>query len=147
MANLKTELDEYMQQKEARRSYFSLPRFSTPRFFSRDENPDDETVTWFQQAQKDYCTLVSCLLTYQKNFCIINESFSINNMKKSLISIIYFVSFLFQSRTQRFIGFGACLSLGLICFILSFFYIPLLLLQAKKFVLLFTMGSMFFIMR
>ncbi|KAL4703026.1 hypothetical protein ACJJTC_019244 [Scirpophaga incertulas] len=107
MANLKSELDEYMQQKESRRSYFSLPTFSTPRFFSRNNEVDDETVTWFQQAQKDYCTL---------------------------------------SRTQRFIGFGTCLALGLLCFILSFIYIPVLLLQAKKFVLLFTLGSLFFIM-
>ncbi|CAH0399274.1 unnamed protein product [Chilo suppressalis] len=108
MTNLKSELDEYMLQKESRRSYFSFPTISTPSFLSRStESPDDDTVTWFQQAHKDYCTL---------------------------------------SRTQRFIGFGVCLGFGLLCFILSFIYIPVLLLQAKKFVLLFTLGSLFFIM-
>ncbi|CAG9787024.1 unnamed protein product [Diatraea saccharalis] len=108
MTNLKSELDEYMLQKESRRSYFSLPSISTPSFLSRStESPDDDTVTWFQQTQKDYFTL---------------------------------------SRTQRFIGFGACLGLGFLCFILSFIYIPVLLLQAKKFVLLFSLGSLFFIM-
>lgn len=50
------------------------------------------------------------------------------------------------SRTQRFLGFGVCLFFGILCFILSFIYIPLLLLQARKFALLFTLGSLFFIL-
>ncbi|XP_013164062.1 PREDICTED: protein transport protein sft2 [Papilio xuthus] len=49
------------------------------------------------------------------------------------------------SRTQRFMGFGICMCFGLLCFILSFLYIPILLLQARKFALLFTLGSLFFI--
>ncbi|KAJ0178003.1 hypothetical protein K1T71_006876 [Dendrolimus kikuchii] len=50
------------------------------------------------------------------------------------------------SRTQRFLGFGVCLFFGILCFILSFIYIPLLILQARKFALLFTLGSLFFIL-
>ncbi|XP_041988921.1 protein transport protein sft2 [Aricia agestis] len=49
------------------------------------------------------------------------------------------------SRTQRFMGFGICMCFGILCFILSFIYIPILLLQARKFSLLFTLGSLFFI--
>lgn len=111
MANLKSDLDEYLLQNESRRSYkISLP-FSTPSFFSRnnDETPTStsSTGTWFENVQKEYFTL---------------------------------------SRTQRFLGFGICLFLGILCFTLSFFYIPLLLLKARKFALLFTLGSFFFIL-
>ncbi|XP_026333451.1 protein transport protein sft2 [Hyposmocoma kahamanoa] len=49
------------------------------------------------------------------------------------------------SRTQRFMGFGVCLFFGILCFILSFLYVPVLLFQARKFALLFTLGSMFLI--
>lgn len=110
MANLKSDLDEYLLQNESRRSYkISLP-FSTPSFFSRNNDETTSTSstgTWFENVQKEYFTL---------------------------------------SRTQRFLGFGICLFLGILCFTLSFFYIPLLLLKARKFALLFTLGSFFFIL-
>ncbi|VVD03824.1 uncharacterized protein LOC126976028 [Leptidea sinapis] len=111
MANLKSDLDDYLLQNENRRSFkFGLP-FSTPKFFSRndDESPSSSntTASWFEEVQKEYFTL---------------------------------------SRTQRFMGFGICLFFGFLCFILSFLYIPILLLQARKFSLLFTLGSLFFIL-
>ncbi|XP_022825745.1 protein transport protein sft2 [Spodoptera litura] len=111
MANLKTDLDQYLLKNESRRSYnFSLPSFSTPSFMTRstEESPStaSSTASWFENVQKEYFTL---------------------------------------SRTQRFMGFGICLFFGVLCFILSFLYIPILLLQARKFALLFTLGSMFFI--
>ncbi|XP_048000193.1 protein transport protein sft2 [Leguminivora glycinivorella] len=111
MANLKSDLDEYLLQNENRRSYkISLP-FSTPSFFSRsnEETPTSSSsnASWFQEVQKEYFTL---------------------------------------SRTQRFMGFGVCLFFGILCFILSFLYIPILILQARKFALLFTLGSLFFIL-
>ncbi|XP_063632778.1 uncharacterized protein LOC134803884 [Cydia splendana] len=111
MANLKSDLDEYLLQNENRRSYkISLP-FSTPSFFSRsnEETPTSSSSngSWFQEVQKEYFTL---------------------------------------SRTQRFMGFGVCLFFGILCFILSFLYIPILILQARKFALLFTLGSLFFIL-
>ncbi|XP_049871115.1 uncharacterized protein LOC126370308 [Pectinophora gossypiella] len=110
MATLKSDLDQYLLQNENRRSYkISLP-FSTPSFLSRnnDETPSSTSSagTWFEEVQKEYCTL---------------------------------------SRTQRFMGFGVCLFFGILCFILSFLYIPILLLQARKFALLFTLGSLFLI--
>ncbi|KPJ14250.1 Protein transport protein sft2 [Papilio machaon] len=111
MANLKSDLDDYLLQNESRRSYkFGLPSFSRPSFLSRsnDDSPTStsSTSTWFDNVQKEYFTL---------------------------------------SRTQRFMGFGICMCFGLLCFILSFLYIPILLLQARKFALLFTLGSLFFI--
>lgn len=64
MANLKTDLDQYLLKNETRRSYnFSLPSFSTPSFMSRsnDETPSttSTTASWFENVQKEYCTLVS----------------------------------------------------------------------------------------
>lgn len=63
MANLKSDLDQYLLQSENRKSKFSLP-FSTPSFFSRsnDETPTSTNSTnssWFQEVQKEYFTLVS----------------------------------------------------------------------------------------
>lgn len=53
---------------------------------------------------------------------------------------------LFQTRIQRIIGFGLCLALGLFFLVVSTFYIPVLVLKARKFALLYTMASVFFIM-
>ncbi|XP_014086347.1 vesicle transport protein SFT2C [Bactrocera oleae] len=50
------------------------------------------------------------------------------------------------SRLQRIVGFVACLGLGALCFSISVFYIPVLILKARKFALLYSLGSMFFIL-
>jgi len=50
------------------------------------------------------------------------------------------------SRTQRLIGFACCLGMGIVCFFLASFYIPLLLIKARKFSLLFTLGSAFILL-
>jgi len=47
------------------------------------------------------------------------------------------------SRTQRIIAFIICVALGLLFFSLSALYTPVLLLKARKFSLLFTLGSIF----
>ncbi|KAB7499060.1 UNVERIFIED_CONTAM: hypothetical protein RMT77_018702 [Armadillidium vulgare] len=49
-------------------------------------------------------------------------------------------------RKQRILGFLACVLLGLICFSLAAMYAPLLIIKARKFALLFTLGSLFSIM-
>ncbi|XP_047497889.1 protein transport protein SFT2-like [Penaeus chinensis] len=46
-------------------------------------------------------------------------------------------------RKQRILGFLACVSMGLICFSLAAMYFPLLVFKARKFALLFTLGSLF----
>ena len=50
------------------------------------------------------------------------------------------------SKKQRIIGFMLFLVLGLFCFFLCSLYIPVLVLKARKFALLYTMGSLFFLM-
>lgn len=52
-----------------------------------------------------------------------------------------------QTRTQRLVSFGVCSIMGLLCFCLSAVYIPVLLLKARKFALLYSLGSLFFLMR
>ncbi|KAH8241819.1 vesicle transport protein SFT2C [Drosophila bipectinata] len=50
------------------------------------------------------------------------------------------------SRLQRIVGFVACLGMGGLCISLSTLYIPVLILKARKFALLYTLGSLFFIL-
>ncbi|TMW52605.1 hypothetical protein DOY81_002299 [Sarcophaga bullata] len=50
------------------------------------------------------------------------------------------------SRLQRIVGFVACLGMGTLCMTISMFYIPVLLLKTRKFSLLYTMGSLFFVL-
>lgn len=48
-----------------------------------------------------------------------------------------------MSKKQRLMGFLGCLFGGWLCFGLSIIYIPFILLKARKFVLLFSLGSVF----
>lgn len=48
-----------------------------------------------------------------------------------------------MSRSQRLIGFGTCIFFSALCFGLSALYAPLLLLKARKFALLWSLGSVF----
>ncbi|XP_031841034.1 uncharacterized protein LOC116430694 [Nomia melanderi] len=50
-----------------------------------------------------------------------------------------------MTRMQRLIMFIVCFSMGVLCFCLSAMYIPVLLLKARKFALLYTLGSVFFL--
>ncbi|XP_017767042.1 PREDICTED: protein transport protein SFT2 [Eufriesea mexicana] len=50
-----------------------------------------------------------------------------------------------MTRIQRLIAFVLCFSMGILCFCLSAIYIPVLLLKARKFALLYTLGSLFFL--
>ncbi|CAH3037756.1 unnamed protein product [Porites lobata] len=47
------------------------------------------------------------------------------------------------TRTQRITGFFMCLLMGIFCFVMAGFIAPFMLLKARKFVLLYTMGSLF----
>ncbi|KAK7877647.1 hypothetical protein WMY93_031659 [Mugilogobius chulae] len=47
------------------------------------------------------------------------------------------------SRGQRLVGFGVCAAFSALCFGLSALYAPLLLLYARKFALLWSLGSLF----
>ena len=48
---------------------------------------------------------------------------------------------------QRLTAFGLSFFMGILSFTMSAFYIPVLLLKARKFALLYSMGSLFFLMR
>lgn len=47
------------------------------------------------------------------------------------------------SRSQRLVAFGTCIFFSALCFGLSALYAPLLLLKARKFALLWSLGSVF----
>ncbi|KAK3773230.1 hypothetical protein RRG08_025896 [Elysia crispata] len=49
------------------------------------------------------------------------------------------------SKKQRILGFVMCLMMGTFCFSLAGLYIPLLALKARKFALLYSLGSLFVI--
>lgn len=48
-----------------------------------------------------------------------------------------------MTRRQRLVAFGVCVSFSALCFGLSALYAPLLLLYARKFALLWSLGSLF----
>nr|CAD7442463.1 unnamed protein product [Timema bartmani] len=48
-----------------------------------------------------------------------------------------------QTRVQRILGFCCFVFVGILCFTLAALYIPVLLFKARKFALLYTMGSLF----
>ncbi|XP_044740756.1 protein transport protein SFT2 [Chrysoperla carnea] len=50
-----------------------------------------------------------------------------------------------MTRLQRITGFVICIVMGFLCFGLSSIYIPVLIFKARKFALLYTLGSLFFI--
>ncbi|KAK6310303.1 hypothetical protein J4Q44_G00183580 [Coregonus suidteri] len=51
-----------------------------------------------------------------------------------------------MSRLQRLVAFGVCIAFSALCFGLSALYAPLLLLYARKFALLWSLGSLFAIL-
>ncbi|XP_046828985.1 vesicle transport protein SFT2C [Vespa crabro] len=51
-----------------------------------------------------------------------------------------------MTRMQRLMSFAFCLFMGLLCFSLSGMYIPFLLTKARKFALLYSVGSSFFLL-
>ncbi|GLG94083.1 hypothetical protein R5R35_010012 [Gryllus longicercus] len=50
-----------------------------------------------------------------------------------------------MSRMQRIMGFCICVGMGILCFVLAALYTPVLLFKARKFALLYTLGSLFLI--
>ncbi|CAF1292284.1 unnamed protein product [Rotaria sp. Silwood1] len=49
------------------------------------------------------------------------------------------------SRKQRILGFMVCLVMGIFCMLLATLYIPVIVIKARKFALLFSFGSLFFL--
>lgn len=51
-----------------------------------------------------------------------------------------------MTRMQRLMAFAFCFFMGLLCFGLSAMYVPLLIQKARKFALLYSLGSLFFLL-
>lgn len=49
------------------------------------------------------------------------------------------------SRLERLIGFACCLGFSILCFVICFFMFPILALKPRKFGLLWSMGSLLFV--
>ncbi|CAF4790309.1 unnamed protein product [Rotaria sp. Silwood1] len=49
------------------------------------------------------------------------------------------------TRKQRILGFMMCIAMGLLCMALATLYIPVIILKARKFAVLFSFGSLFFL--
>ncbi|KAF6213933.1 hypothetical protein GE061_011661 [Apolygus lucorum] len=111
MANLKEELDEYLNRNSDSKPLLNgLPsvNVSIPKVGSWfRKNDADEQEGWYANAQKDCCPALS--------------------------------------RMQRIMGFCICIGMGVFCFTIAAMYIPVLFLKARKFSLLYTMGSLFMI--
>lgn len=48
------------------------------------------------------------------------------------------------SKKHRIAGFLLCIVMGIFCFSLAFFYLPVLLVKVRKFCLLYSLGNLFF---
>merc|ERR1712093_872027 len=46
------------------------------------------------------------------------------------------------SRSQRAFGFVSCLVFGVLCFAMAIVYLPVIVMKARKFALLFSLGSL-----
>ncbi|XP_014680965.1 PREDICTED: protein transport protein SFT2-like [Priapulus caudatus] len=47
------------------------------------------------------------------------------------------------TKKQRILGFVSCILMGVFCFVLAWMFFPFLVLKARKFALLYTLGSVF----
>lgn len=131
MSNLKQDLDEYLLLQSDQKKNFNvkLPQIKVPglaQIFSRtSEQP--EANSWLKDTQDSCCPK------------LVNDDELTNSLA------IHKCHFSSQSRLQRIVGFVACLGMGCLCMTLSTLYIPVLMLK-PKFALLFTLGSLFFIL-
>ncbi|KAK6461932.1 Got1/Sft2-like family-domain-containing protein [Scheffersomyces coipomensis] len=50
------------------------------------------------------------------------------------------------SRVEKIIGFGCCLAASVLCFVICFFMFPVLALRPRKFALIWTLGSVLFVL-
>lgn len=134
MADLNKELNEYLlSSKNEKQFKISMPSMglSKPnigKWLGKNVEEEEETTGWFRETQKDCCPTMVC------NFIAIN-------------SLYFWSNLTLQTRMQRLTAFGACFLMGILCFCLSAMYIPVLLLKARKFALLYSLGSLFFLMR
>ena len=128
MAGLKADLDSYLSGSKATSTgksaslsslaqSFTLPTLKSPFSTSSNRNKDDTE-----------------LLIDPTNGSGDEPSHKTSWLENQLPSL---------SKKQRIIGFMTCLILGVFCFSYSTIYLPILVLKARKFALLFSLGSVF----
>jgi hypothetical protein len=144
MADLKKDLDNYLSRNDNKSQLkITMPALlSKPdvgKWFTKSASNEDTSAAWLSEAQKDCCP--SLVTTCNNTLCIKRYFALIMNYNGISVYLP------FQSRIQRIIGFCLCIMLGLLCFVLAAMYTPVLLLKARKFALLYTMGSLFTICR
>jgi len=131
MANLKADLDSYLNSNSGKSSTnslasltnsFSLPTLKSP--FNRSSGITDG------DGQD-----LEVLIDSGSNSSSRSEP---SRCKKWLDSALPSLSY-----KQRLIGFMTCLVLGLFCFAWSTVYIPMIVIKSRKFALLFSLGSSF----
>lgn len=106
-----------------------------------DESDTSNLLGW---AQSSFGKLKSQVQKVQENIPISNplKSDGGSSWLKEAEADPYCPSL---SKKQRILGFMGCMGMGLLCFAMAMAYLPVLLISARKFALLYTMGSVFFI--
>ena len=91
--------------------------------------------SWFAQAEEDpYCPSLS------KKQRIIGKNFKGTSPAQIDVKTI-----IFCPNHYTFLGFMGCMAMGILCFSMAAAYLPVLVIAARKFALLYTLGSIFFI--
>lgn len=119
MADLNRDLKEYLSRDKRN----GLPKSSSASSFSKLLNGETKTK-WFSTSQDSTQTEDS------------GGWFSDAQHDPLLSSL---------SKKQRIVGFMGCILMGVLCFVMAGFYAPVLLLKARKFALLYTLGSLFIV--
>jgi len=132
MANLKADLDSYLSGNKSTiggsaslsslAQSFSLPTLKSPFSSTFDKNRNTDDTELLIESENDGSTAST------------NGSSCCNWLTDRLPSL---------TKKQRIVGFMTCLVLGLFCFSFSTVYIPMIVFKARKFALLFSMGSVF----
>lgn len=133
MANLKADLDSYLSSSSKKEGMslsnlansFSLPTLKSPFSTAKQSGGDDTALLIENEEGGDHQPARGWPWNTQpadaqQNDCLPS-----------------------MSKKQRIIGFMGCLSMGVVCFALASMYIPVLILYARKFALLFSLGSVF----
>ena len=126
MANLKADLDSYLSSSKSNKSLaslassFTLPTLKSP-FASRSGDGNQDDLEVLIESPTDS-----------------SQDKSQSRCAKWLDSVLPTLSY-----RQRLFGFMTSLALGLFCFSWSTVYLPVIVIKARKFALLFSMGSAF----
>lgn len=127
MAGLKADLDSYLSGSKASTTLSSLSKsFSLPTLKSPFGNKDS-----FKHAGDDEEALLS---DGESSGSSNGKSWYANAQNDYCPSL---------SKKQRIFGFVTCLGLGLFFFSFATLYIPVIVLKARKFALMFSLGSLF----